>query len=156
MVFSKCFCTGFRAFPTFKFKVIELLKLMLFMVQNNDKDLLGIYQYGCDPFCMSLLTDSHLKVRCNSILFTFSDKGALLKTNPLHPHSFLPTHPWIITVTCTCTLTKKINLQISQHMLQLLLSFCSFTHLRRRLRPTAPSPHSSLGDFTSILQISAR
>ena len=41
-------------------------------------------------------------------------------------------------------------------MLQLLLSFCSFTHLRWRLRPTAPSPHSSSGDFTSILQISAR
>ena len=50
---------------------------MLFMVQNKDKDLLGIYQYGCDPFCVSLLTDRHLKVRCNSILFTFSDKGAL-------------------------------------------------------------------------------
>ena len=52
-------------------------KLMLFMVQNKDKDLLGIYQYGCDPFCISLLTDRHLKVRSNSILFTFSDKGAL-------------------------------------------------------------------------------
>ena len=52
-------------------------KLMLFMVQNKDKDLLDIYQYGCDPFCVSLLTDRHLKVRSNSILFTFSDKGAL-------------------------------------------------------------------------------
>ena len=52
-------------------------KLMLFMFQNKDKDLLGIYQYGCDPFCVSLLTDRHLKVRSNSILFTFSDKGAL-------------------------------------------------------------------------------
>ena len=51
---------------------------MLFMVQNKDKDLLGIYQYGCDPFCVSLLTDRHLKVRSNSILFTFSDKGALM------------------------------------------------------------------------------
>ena len=49
---------------------------MLFMFQNKDKDLLGIYQYGCDPFCVSLLTDRHLKVRSNSILFTFSDKGA--------------------------------------------------------------------------------
>ena len=52
-------------------------KLILFMVQNKDKDLLGIYQYGCDPFCVSLLTDRHLKVRSNSILLTFSDKGAL-------------------------------------------------------------------------------
>ena len=52
-------------------------KLMLFMFQNKDKDLLGIYQYGCDPFCLSLLTDRHLKVRSNSILFTFLDKGAL-------------------------------------------------------------------------------
>ena len=52
-------------------------KLMLFMFQNKDKDLLGIYQYGCDPFCVSLLTDRHLKVGSNSILFTFSDKGAL-------------------------------------------------------------------------------
>ena len=52
-------------------------KLMLFMFQNKDTDLLGIYQYGCDPFCVSLLTDRHLKVRSNSILFTFSDKGAL-------------------------------------------------------------------------------
>ena len=51
--------------------------LMLFMFQNKDKDLLGIYQYGCDPFCMSLLTDMHLKVHSNSILFMFSDKGAL-------------------------------------------------------------------------------
>ena len=36
---------------------------MLFMFQSKDKDLLGIYQYGCDPFCVSLLTDRHLKVR---------------------------------------------------------------------------------------------
>ena len=49
---------------------------MLFMFQNKDKDLLGTYQYSCDPFCVSLLTERHLKVRCNSILFTFSDKGA--------------------------------------------------------------------------------
>ena len=52
-------------------------KLMLFMFQNKDKHLLGIYQYGCDPFCVSLLTDGRLKVRSNSILFRFSDKGAL-------------------------------------------------------------------------------
>ena len=52
-------------------------KLILFMFQNKDKDLLGIYQYGCNPFCVSLLTDRHLKVRSNSILFMFSDKGAL-------------------------------------------------------------------------------
>ena len=32
---------------------------MLFMFQNKDKDLLGIYQYGCDPFCVTLLTDRH-------------------------------------------------------------------------------------------------
>ena len=50
---------------------------MLFMFQNKDKDLLGIYQYGCDPFCVSLLTDRHLKVRSNSILIMFSNKGAL-------------------------------------------------------------------------------
>ena len=49
---------------------------MLFMFQNKYKYLLGIYQYGCDPFCVSLLTDRHLKVRANRILFTFSDKGA--------------------------------------------------------------------------------
>ena len=52
-------------------------KLKLFMFQNKDKDLLGIYQYGCDPFCVSLLTDRHLIVDSNSILFTFSDKGVL-------------------------------------------------------------------------------
>ena len=50
---------------------------MLYMFQNKDKDLLGIYQYGCDLFCVSLLTDRHLKVGSNIILFTFSDKGAL-------------------------------------------------------------------------------
>ena len=33
------------------------------MFQDKDKDLLGIYQYGYDPFCVSLLTDRHLKVR---------------------------------------------------------------------------------------------
>ena len=46
------------------------------MFQNKTKDLLGIYQYGCDPFCASLLTDRQLKVRSNRILFGFSDKGA--------------------------------------------------------------------------------
>ena len=50
---------------------------MLLMFQNKDKDLLGIYQYGCNPFCVSLLTDRHLTVCSSSILFTFSDKGAL-------------------------------------------------------------------------------
>ena len=50
---------------------------MLLMFQNKDKNLLGVYQYGCDPFCVSLLTDMHLKVHSNSILFTFSDKGVL-------------------------------------------------------------------------------
>ena len=39
---------------------------MLFMFPNKDKDLLGIYQYGCDPFCVPLLTDGHLKVRCHT------------------------------------------------------------------------------------------
>ena len=39
---------------------------MKFMLQNKDKDLLGIYQYGWDPFCVSLLTDRHLKVRSNT------------------------------------------------------------------------------------------
>ena len=46
---------------------------MLFMFQNKGKDLLGIYQYDCDPFCMSLLSDRHLIVRSTRILFTFSD-----------------------------------------------------------------------------------
>ena len=45
------------------------------MFQNKDKDLLGIYQYGYDPICMSLLTDRHLKVCVTLILFRFSDKG---------------------------------------------------------------------------------
>ena len=36
------------------------------MFQSKDKDLLGIYKYGCDPFCVSLLTDRHLKVRSNT------------------------------------------------------------------------------------------
>ena len=39
---------------------------MYFVLQNKDKDLLDVYQYGCDPFCMSLLTDRHLKVHCNT------------------------------------------------------------------------------------------
>ena len=41
-------------------------KLIEFMFQNKDKDLLGIYQCGYDPFCVSLLTDRHLKVRCHT------------------------------------------------------------------------------------------
>ena len=36
------------------------------MFQNKDKDLLGIYKHGCDPICVSLLTDRHLKVRSNT------------------------------------------------------------------------------------------
>ena len=39
---------------------------MKFMLQNKDKDLLGIYQCGWDPFCVSLLNDRHLKVRSNT------------------------------------------------------------------------------------------
>ena len=39
---------------------------MKFMLQNKDKDLLGIYHCGYDPFCVSLLTDRHLKVRCHT------------------------------------------------------------------------------------------
>ena len=35
------------------------------MFQNKDKDLLGIYQCGYDPFWVSLLTDRHFKVRCH-------------------------------------------------------------------------------------------
>ena len=50
-------------------------KLMLFIVQNKDKDLLGIYQYTCDPFYVSLITDRHLKVRSNCILSTFRTKA---------------------------------------------------------------------------------
>ena len=47
------------------------------MFQNKDKDLLGVYQYGCDPFCMRLLTGRHLKVCCNTdFLKRFSDEGA--------------------------------------------------------------------------------
>ena len=29
-------------------------------------DLLGIYQCGYDPFCVSLLADGYLKVRCHA------------------------------------------------------------------------------------------
>ena len=39
---------------------------MKFMFQNKDQDLLGIYQCGYDPFCVSLPTDRHLKVRCHT------------------------------------------------------------------------------------------
>ena len=53
-------------------------KLMLFMFQNKDKDLLVIYQYGCDPILLVIANwYRHLTVRSDSILFTFSDKGAL-------------------------------------------------------------------------------
>ena len=37
-----------------------------YMFQNKDKDLPGIYKYGCDPLCVSLLTDRHLKVLSNT------------------------------------------------------------------------------------------
>ena len=43
-------------------------------------------------------------------------------------------------------------LHFSHDILQLVLSFCSFTRLRCCLRPTASSPHSSSGDFTYIIQ----
>ena len=45
---------------------------MLFMFHNKDKDLIGIYQYGCDRFCVSLLTDRHLKVRSIGLFKMFS------------------------------------------------------------------------------------
>ena len=64
---------------------------------------------------------------------------------PRLPAPLLPVHPPL-----------DHYLLLNQDMLQLLLSFCSFAHLRWCLRPTPPSPHSSSDDFTSILQISAR
>ena len=66
LVFSKCFRAGYFTFSQLKFKVNKGIKLMKFMLQNKDKDLLGIYQCGYDPFCLSLLTDRHLKVRCHT------------------------------------------------------------------------------------------
>ena len=45
---------------------------MLFMFQYKDKDLIGIYQYGCDPFCVSLLTDRDLQVRAIGLCKMFS------------------------------------------------------------------------------------
>ena len=39
---------------------------MSFMFQNKDKDLLGIYICGHDPFCILLLIDRHLKVGCHT------------------------------------------------------------------------------------------
>ena len=47
------------------------------MFQNKDKDLLGIYQYGCDPFCVSLLTDRHLKVLLTAFYLRFRTKALL-------------------------------------------------------------------------------
>ena len=47
------------------------------MFQNKDKDLLGIYQIGYDPLCMSLLTDRHLKVRCHTFSLYFQTKARL-------------------------------------------------------------------------------
>ena len=39
---------------------------MKFMFQDKVKDLLGIDQCGYDPFCVSLRTYRHLKVRCHT------------------------------------------------------------------------------------------
>ena len=50
---------------------------MLFMFQNKDKDLLGIYQYGCDPFCVSLLTDRHLRVLLTAFYLRFRTNARL-------------------------------------------------------------------------------
>ena len=49
---------------------------MYFVFQDKYKYLLDVYQYGCDPFCMSLLPDRHLKVCCNTDLFRFFNKTA--------------------------------------------------------------------------------
>ena len=50
---------------------------MKFMLQNIDKDLLGIYQCGYDPFCVSLLTDRHLKVRCHTDFVYFQTEARI-------------------------------------------------------------------------------
>ena len=49
------------------------------MFQNKDKDLLGIYKYGCDPFCVSLLTYRHLKVRSNTDFVMISRQRRVLR-----------------------------------------------------------------------------
>ena len=65
LVFSKCFTLDISHFHSSNSKSIKH-KLMKFMLQNKDKDLLGIYQCDYNPFCVSLLTDRHLKVRCHA------------------------------------------------------------------------------------------
>ena len=45
---------------------------MLFMFQNKDKDLLGIYQYGVIHSACHCLTDRHLKVRSIVLCKMFS------------------------------------------------------------------------------------
>ena len=47
-------------------------KFTLIMCHMNVEDLLDIHKYGCGPFCVSLLTDRHLKGLARVILFTFS------------------------------------------------------------------------------------
>ena len=54
------------------------------MFQNIDKDLLCNYQHGHDPFCVSLLTDRHLKVGCHTdFVYRLSDKGAFTSVRDL-------------------------------------------------------------------------
>ena len=66
LVFSKCFRSGFYTFSQLKFKVNMGTNSCNLCFKIKTKDLLGIYQYCFDPFCVSLLTDRPLKVRCHT------------------------------------------------------------------------------------------
>ena len=59
LVFSKCFRAGFWAFSTLKYKVngIQICVTYGLWVEH----LCDIYKWGCDPFCVSFLTDKLLK-----------------------------------------------------------------------------------------------
>ena len=62
------YSTGIGLFKMFSHWIFHIFtaQIMKFMLQNKDKDLLGSDQCGYDPFCVSLLTDRHLKVRCHT------------------------------------------------------------------------------------------
>ena len=69
---------------------------MKFMLQNKDKDLLGIYQCGYDPFCVSLLkplsqlAHDHCKTLCDPAFWHSHDGSPTLHELSLPLHAIFP------------------------------------------------------------------
>ena len=94
---------------------------------------------------LSPLPFPHHRHRAGSLINYNQFNNSINRTNPFNNSINQPQSFWIIT--CTAPQSRHATT-----IIKFLLIYSS----KMMFEPTAPSPHSSSGDFTSIFQISAR